>query len=81
LDYGHADRDQEVPILMQPGDVVIHHGNTIHRAEPNRTAHRNRRAFAMVFEGESCRKDPSAYARYEAALSQQHQRMGLASNL
>lgn len=77
LDYGPADREQEVLILMQPGDLVIHHGNTIHRAEPNHSAHRQRRAFAMVFAGDSCRQDPAAYARYQDAVQSQHQRLGL----
>jgi phytanoyl-CoA hydroxylase len=78
LDYGSDDRDREVAVSLQPGDVVVHFGNTIHRADPNTSPDRNRRAFAMVFRGESCQRDADAYARYEAALEQQHTRMGLA---
>jgi phytanoyl-CoA hydroxylase len=78
LDYCSADRDAEVAVSLQPGDVVAHLGNTIHRADANSSADRNRRAFAMVFEGESCQRDADAYARYEVALEQQHSRMGLA---
>lgn len=76
-DYGDRDRELEVPIHLQPGDVVAHHGDTIHRAEPNRSATRHRRAFAMVFKGVSCQRDQVAYSRYEAALAQQHQGLGL----
>lgn len=76
-DYGDRDRELEVPIHLQPGDVVAHHGDTIHRAEPNRSATRHRRAFAMVFKGVSCQRDQDAYSRYEAALAQQHQGLGL----
>lgn len=76
-DYADADREREVPILMQPGDVTIHHGNTIHRANANRSAVRHRRSFAMVFKGISCRRDEAAFARYLAAARSQHQEMGL----
>lgn len=77
LDYGPEDETEEVPMHLNVGDLVAHHGETIHRAEPNRSQSRNRRAFAMVFRGESCRRDAEAFSRYEAALKEQHQQMGL----
>jgi len=76
-DYGPADLAHEAEIHLQPGDAVVHHGETIHRAEPNRSRDRQRRAFAMVCRGVSCRRDEEAYARYEAALKAQHQQLGL----
>jgi phytanoyl-CoA hydroxylase len=78
-DYGPLDKAREQTIVLAPGDLVAHHGETIHRADANRSAARNRRAFAMVFRGVSCRRDEAAYARYLAALQQQHQRAGLAT--
>lgn len=77
VDYGPDDQAREVPIHLQPGDVVAHHGNTIHRANANRSATRHRRAFATVFKGVSCRRDEEAYARYLGALKAQHETMGL----
>jgi phytanoyl-CoA hydroxylase len=76
-DYAHADREREVAIHLQPGDAVAHHGNTIHRAEPNRSATRHRRAFAIVFRGVSCHRDDEAFARYDAAVKAQHAALGL----
>jgi ectoine hydroxylase-related dioxygenase (phytanoyl-CoA dioxygenase family) len=76
-DYGPGDRSREVAIHLQPGDVVVHHGNTIHRADANRSEIRNRRAFAMVCKGLSCGRDEKAYERYLDALKQQHEQMGL----
>jgi phytanoyl-CoA hydroxylase len=76
-DYGPADEAREVRIHLQPGDVVAHHGNTIHRADANTSTSRNRRAFAMVLKGVSCRRDEGAFSRYQAALKQQHQELGL----
>jgi phytanoyl-CoA hydroxylase len=77
LDYGPADTAAEVQIHLQPGDVVAHHGNTIHRADANRSATRNRRAFATFYKGVSCQRDEQAFARYQAAVKEQHQQMGL----
>ena len=76
-DYGPDDQAREVPIQLQPGDVVVHHGNTIHRADANGSTTRNRRAFALVCKGVSCRRDEEAYNRYLAALKNQHEQMGL----
>ena len=76
-DYGADDRAREVAIHLQPGDAVAHHGNTIHRADPNRSPTRHRRAFAMVFRGTSCRRDEEAFARYQAAVKAQHSALGL----
>jgi phytanoyl-CoA hydroxylase len=77
LDYNERDREREVAIHLEPGDVVAHHGNTIHRAEANRSLTRNRRAFALVYKGVSCRRDEEAFARYQAALRSQHEQLGL----
>src|SRR5262245_59711846 len=54
-DHGPEDECREVQIHLRPGDVAVHHGETIHRADPNRSTTRNRRAFALVFRGASCR--------------------------
>ncbi len=71
------DQSREVPICLEPGDLVAHHGETIHRADTNRSANRQRRAFAMVFAGRSCRLDEVALERYQTALKRQHETMGL----
>jgi phytanoyl-CoA hydroxylase len=77
LDWNADDESREVKVHLTPGDVVVHHGMTIHRAEPNRSTNRQRRAFAMVFKGVSCRRDEASYARYEAAMKMQHESLGL----
>lgn len=71
-DYGADDVRDERTVFLKPGDLVAHHGETIHRAEPNRSSSRHRRAFAMVIRGASCRRDEAAYARYASAMQQQH---------
>ena len=75
--YGGEDRAREQAIHLEPNDVVVHHGETIHRAEPNRTADRQRRAFAQVFFGDSAKIDEAALARHVEGVRQQHERTGL----
>ena len=75
--YTEDDRTHEVTVHLQPGDAVAHHGETIHRADPNRSTSRQRRAFAMVFQGASCQRDRLAYERYEQALQGQHAALGI----
>lgn len=76
-DYTDADRAREVVIRAQPGDVLIHHGDTIHRADANRSTTRQRRSFGMVLQGASARRNETAFARYLASAKQQHQELGL----
>lgn len=76
-DYTEADFASEVPILANPNDVLIHHGNTIHRANANRSLTRHRRSFAMVFQGASAKRDQAAFDRYLVAAQAQHQELGL----
>src|SRR5262249_35090022 len=71
------DFTREVAILLKPGDAVVHHGMTIHRADANHSATRHRRSFAIVFKGVSCRRDQAAYDRYLASARQQQQALGL----
>ncbi len=78
-DFGAEDLVREIQIHLRPGDAVVHHGETIHRAEPNCSSNQQRRAFAMVCKGVSCQRDEEAFSRYEAALKTQHQEMGLTS--
>jgi phytanoyl-CoA hydroxylase len=62
---------------MQPGDLIVHHGMTVHRADANMSATRHRRSFAMVFKGVSCQRDEEAYDRYRQAATEQHREQGL----
>ena len=76
-DYTPDDFTREVAVPLRAGDLVAHHGMTIHRADANLSATRHRRSFAMVFKGASCGRDEAAYARYLASARQQQQEMGL----
>ncbi len=70
-DYLPEESEREAVVCLEPGDVVVHHGNTIHSAQANRSATRHRPAFAMVVQGVSCRLDEEGFARYMAAAEAQ----------
>ncbi|RLV04407.1 hypothetical protein CTZ27_10630 [Streptomyces griseocarneus] len=63
-DFGPADEEREVPVELDPGDLVCHHPLTVHRAPANRSEHRARAAFAMWFRGASARRDPAVSESY-----------------
>ncbi|WP_425398990.1 phytanoyl-CoA dioxygenase family protein [Aeoliella sp.] len=75
--YGPDDHAEEQLVCMQAGDLVVHHGETIHRAEPNIASNRQRRAFAMVFRGVSCKEDCLGRKEYETDLARQHTGAGI----
>ncbi|MCA9039315.1 MAG: phytanoyl-CoA dioxygenase family protein [Planctomycetaceae bacterium] len=75
-DYAEADYAREVAVKMQPGDLAVHHGDTIHRADSNQSATRQRRSFAMVFQGVSCQRDAAAFERYQETMKHQHNELG-----
>jgi phytanoyl-CoA hydroxylase len=73
--YSADDFGREVAVPLQPGDVVAHHGMTIHRADANISQTRQRRSLAMVFKGISCQRDETAFARYQATAREQLEEM------
>jgi phytanoyl-CoA hydroxylase len=76
-DFGPADEANEVCMTLRANDLIVHHGWTVHRAEPNRSATRHRPSFAIVFQGVSCKIDDEGRKRYEAEMRAQHEALGL----
>jgi len=76
-DYGPDDEAAEVLIRLEPGDLVCHHGELIHRAGANGSKDLWRRAFALVAEGVSCRHDEEALHAYQVSVAEQHASAGL----
>lgn len=66
-DFGPADVANETAIIAQPGDLLIHHGLTIHRADAN-TSDRHRRALGLVFYSERAKQDRAALNAYHTNL-------------
>ncbi|MSS72874.1 MAG: phytanoyl-CoA dioxygenase family protein [Candidatus Latescibacteria bacterium] len=66
-DFGGADREAEVAICAEPGDTVVHHSMTIHRADPN-PSERTRRALGFVYYARRARQDVERLKAYQKNL-------------
>jgi len=71
LDFGKEETREEVPCPARPGDLLAHHGLTIHRADANLSPTRPRRALGFIFYGESSRENPEAHDAYQRRLAKE----------
>lgn len=68
VDYGEKETaDVEVPFPARPGDLLIHHSMTIHRADANQSE-RSRRALGFIYFGTSAVEDMEAKKAYQEKL-------------
>ena len=68
-DYPTAlDRENEVALPARPGDLLVHHAMTIHRADGNSST-RPRRALGFIYYSERAREDAAAHAAYQRRLA------------
>lgn len=65
-----ADRKSEMAFPATPGDLLVHHALTIHRADGNRSATRSRRALGFIYYSERAREDAEAHAAYQQILAE-----------
>ena len=63
-----ADRSDEVICSAKPGDLLVHHAMTVHRAEANTSKMRSRRALGFIFYGKSAVEDVEANREYKQKL-------------
>ncbi len=70
VDFGTAaDMENEVAFPAQPGDLLVHHSLTIHRAGANITTDRTRKALGLIYFGASAKEDVEAKERYRQQLA------------
>ncbi len=71
-DFGlPEDLEQEVYFKTGPGDLLVHHSMTIHRADGNRSTSRTRRALGFIYYAERAREDTEAKIRYQQKLAEE----------
>ena len=71
-DYGTSeDRADEVPMIAQPGDLLLHHAMTIHRADGNRSTSRTRQAMGFIYYSAQAKEDTEAHAAYQKKLAEE----------
>ncbi len=65
---GHPEQYKVLSWDLEPGDVLVFHGKTLHAATPNITKDRRRRALAIRFTGDDIRWRPRPYAPADDAF-------------
>ncbi|GAB3904009.1 phytanoyl-CoA dioxygenase family protein [Mucilaginibacter boryungensis] len=71
-DFGtDEDMQNEIAFPAKPGDLLVHHSLTIHRANGNTSANRTRKALGLIYFGESAREDVTAKKAYQDKLQQE----------
>lgn len=72
VDYGKPeDVDNELAFNAHPGDVLVHHSLTIHRADGNKSANRTRRAVGFVYYSAEAKIDMEARKAYQERLERE----------
>ncbi|MBX2925080.1 MAG: phytanoyl-CoA dioxygenase family protein [Chitinophagaceae bacterium] len=76
VDFGTLeDMRDEVAFPAKPGDLLVHHSLTIHRAGANTTADRTRKAMGLIYWGESAKEDKEAKERYMEQLAKEREKV------
>ncbi len=71
-DYGDEDFAAEITFPARPGDLLIHHALTIHRADGNKSDTRTRKALGLIYFGESAKEDMEAKKAYQQKLREEN---------
>jgi phytanoyl-CoA hydroxylase len=77
VDFGtEEDIKEEIAFPANPGDLLVHHSLTIHRAGANTTADRTRKAMGLIYWGGSAKEDKEAKQRYMQQLQEERKGEG-----
>jgi len=67
-DYGDADYAREKAFPAQPGDLLVHHALTIHRADGNNSTDRTRKALGFIYYAEHAKENKLCHEAYQRQL-------------
>ena len=69
LDFGtEEDISNEISLQAKPGDILVHHSLTIHRADRNFSKVRSRESLGLVYYGKSAQEDTLLLNQYHEEL-------------
>ncbi len=68
-DYDDGDIRREVVVEAEPGDLVVHHALTVHRADGNRSTSRTRKAIGLIYYGKSATENREKKRDYQQKLN------------
>lgn len=75
LDYGARDEEREVAFPAGPGDLLVHHALTIHRADGNRSSTRTRKALGFIYYSAAAKENEEKQNR-QAQLVERWKQQG-----
>ncbi len=75
-DYSDEDRAAEVCMIAKPGDLLVHNGLTIHRADGNQSTTRSRKALGFHYYSARAREDEAAAKAYREELTREMREKG-----
>ncbi len=67
-DYNDQDRMNEEVFPVKPGDLLIHHSLTIHRADGNKSNTRSRKAIGLIYFDHAAKEDIRTKEAYQKML-------------
>lgn len=70
IDYNADDSASEVPMIVKPGDLIVHHSLTIHRADGN-PSNRTRKGLGFIFYSSRAREDKVKHEQYQNKLKEE----------
>jgi len=70
-DYSDADYAHEKAFPAQPGDLLVHHALTIHRADGNNSTDRTRQALGFIYYAEHAKEDKFRHEAYQRQLQKE----------
>lgn len=76
-DYGNAyDLEHEQMYTAEPGDLLVHHALTVHRADGNKSADRPRAALGFVYLWDQVEENAEGLAAYRKQLAEDWTKLG-----
>lgn len=70
IDYNENDSTREVPMIVEPGDLIAHHSMTIHRADGN-PSNRTRKGLGFIFYSSLTKEDKVMHEQYQKTLKEE----------
>ena len=70
-DYRLQDKNNETWFKTKPGDLLVHHALTVHRADNNKSNNRTRKALGFIYYAEKAKEDTVAKEEYQTKLAEE----------
>ena len=74
-DWSEKDDKAEIQMIAKPGDILVHHSLTIHRANANKS-NRTRESIGFIFYRDDVKIDNEAHAEYKKQLDSELKKQG-----